>query len=313
MKTQKKYQGTIVPVVTPVTADFKLDHESVEKIFSHLYKNDAIPFILGTTGESASLSNSVKLDYLKSAVKYKKPGTTLYVSISSNCFEDSVDFAKLCFDEGVDVVVATLPTYYRLSEDSMTKYYEHLAEEVKGPLVIYNIPATTQMSIPLSVIDHLSFHENIVATKDSERSVERLDNSLKLWAHRKDFSHFLGWAAQSAYSLIHGSDGLIPSTGNLHPGLYYEMTQAVLNGDHSKAYELQRQSDLLGNLYQGGRSLGESLWALKVLMSEYGLCKPNMLKPLQLMSAEEELQLIQSFHELIKKEGIQINISLTHV
>lgn len=313
MKTIKKYQGTIVPVVTPVTSDFKLDHEAVGKIFSHLYKNDAMPFILGTTGESASLSNSVKLDYLKAAVKHKKPGSILYVSISSNCFEDSVDFAKLCFDEGVDAVVATLPTYYRLSDYSMTKYYEHLAEEVNGPLVIYNIPATTHMSIPLGVIDELSYHENIVATKDSERSDERLDASLKLWSHRQDFSHFLGWAAKSAYSLINGSDGLIPSTGNLHPGLYYDMTQAVLNGDHQKAYEHQHQSDLLGNLYQGGRTLGESLWALKVLMSEYGLCKPNMLKPLQLMSAEEESQLIQSFQKLIKKEGIQINISLTHV
>ena len=312
MKVQKKYQGTIVPVVTPVTADFKLDHEAVEKIFSHLYRNDATPFILGTTGESASLSNSVKLDYLKAAVKNKKPGTILYVSVSSNCFEDSVDFAKLCFDQGVDAVASTLPTYYKLSEYSMMKYFEQLAEQVNGPLIVYNIPATTNMSIPLSVIDELSHHENIVGTKDSERSEERLDASLKLWSGRKDFSHFLGWAAKSAYSLINGSDGLIPSTGNLHPGLYYDMTQAVLNGDHKKAYEAQRQSDLLGDLYQGGRTLGESLWALKVLMSEYGLCKPNVIKPLQLMSAEEELQLIQSFRELIKKEGIKINLSLTH-
>lgn len=313
MKIQKKYQGTIVPVITPITDNFKLDPEAVEKIFSHLYRNDAMPFILGTTGESASLSNSVKLDYLKAAIKNKKPGSTLYVSVSSNCFEDSVDFAKQCFDEGVDVVAATLPTYYRLSDDSMTKYYEQLADQINGPLIVYNIPATTHMSIPLSVVDELSYHPNIVGIKDSERCETRLDDSLKLWSNREDFSHFLGWAAKSAYSLINGSDGLIPSTGNLHPALYYDMTQAVVNGDHQKAYELQNQSDLLGNLYQGGRTLGESLWALKVLMCEYGLCKPNVLKPLQLMSAEEEAQLIQSFHELIKKEGIQINISLTHV
>lgn len=313
MRIQKKYQGTIVPVITPVTADYKLDDESVEKIFAHLYKNDAIPFILGTTGESASLSNSVKDEYLKTAVKNKKPGSALYVSISSNVFEDSVEFAKRCFDEGVDAVASTLPTYYRLSEYSMMKYFEQLAEQVKGPLIIYNIPATTHMSIPLNILDELSYHDNIVGTKDSERSEDRLDAALKLWSQREDFSHFLGWAAKSAYSLINGSDGLIPSTGNLHPALYYDMTQAVLNGNHQEAYRLQHQSDLLGDLYQGGRTLGESLWALKVLMSEYGLCKPNMLKPLQLMSEEDEEQLIQSFQELIKKEGIHINISLTHV
>jgi len=313
MKIKKKYNGTIVPVITPVTADFKLDHGAVEKIFSHVYKNDALPFILGTTGESASLSNSVKLDYLKASVKNKKPGTVLYVSVSSNCVEDTIDFAKRCFDEGVDVVAATLPSYYQLSESMMKRYFEQVAERINGPLIIYNIPATTHMSIPLHVLNDLSYHENIVGTKDSERSEERLDTSLKLWSEREDFSHFLGWAAKSAYSLINGSDGLIPSTGNLHPELYYEMTQAVLNGDHAKAYHLQHQSDLLGNLYQSGRTLGESLAALKVLMWEHGLCMPNMLQPLTAMPQNEQSELLQSFQKLIKQEGIQINISLTHV
>lgn len=313
MKIKKKYNGTIVPVITPVTADFKLDHEAVEKIFSHIYKNDALPFILGTTGESASLSNSVKLEYMKASVKNKKPGTVLYVSVSSNCVDETIEFAKRCFDEGVDVVAATLPTYYQLSESMMKKYFEQVAERINGPLIIYNIPATTHMSIPLSIIDELSYHENIVGTKDSERSEERLNNSLKLWSDREDFSHFLGWAAKSADALINGGDGLIPSTGNLHPELYYEMTQAVLNGDHQKAYQLQQQSDLLGNLYQGGRTLGESLAALKVLMCEHGLCKPNMLQPLMAMPENEKAGFLQSFQQLIKQEGIQINISLTHV
>ncbi|WP_256012316.1 dihydrodipicolinate synthase family protein [Desertivirga xinjiangensis] len=313
MNKQKKYQGTIVPVVTPVTADYKLDHGAVEKIFSHLYKNDALPFILGTTGESASLSNSIKKDYLKAAVANKKPGTVLYAGISSNIFKESVDFAKRCFDEGIDAVATTLPTYYRLSNDQIKRYFEDLANQLNGPLIIYNIPATTHMSIPLSVIEELSYHENIVGTKDSERCENRLDESLRLWADRPDFSHFLGWAAKSAYALINGGDGLIPSTGNLHPGLYYEMTQAVLDGDHEKAYYYQTQSDLLGSLYQSDRTLGESLGALKVLMSDYGLCKPCMMPPLQEVSAEEQLLLLDALHELIRKENIQINISLTHV
>lgn len=313
MKIKKKYNGTIVPVITPVTADFKLDHAAVEKIFAHIYKNDALPFILGTTGESASLSNKVKLDYLKAAVNNKKSGTVLYVSVSSNCMEETVEFAKRCFDEGVDAVAATLPSYYQLSESMMKRYFEQVAGQINGPLIIYNIPATTHMSIPLSVLDELSYHDNIVGTKDSERNEERLDRSLKLWSGREDFSHFLGWAAKSAYSLINGSDGLIPSTGNLHPGLYYDMTQAVLNNDHEKAYQFQHHSDMLGNLYQGGRTLGESLAALKVLMSEYGLCSTNMLQPLEAMNETEQKDLLQAFRALIKQEEIQINISLTHV
>ena len=308
MKTEKKYQGTIVPVIAPLTAEYKLDQEAVEKIFTHLYRNEAAPFILGTTGESASLPNSFKEDYLRAAAKYRSKDTLLYAGISSNILEDSIEFAKRCFDAGIDAVAATLPTYYHLSEDQMRKYFIQLADEIPGPLIIYNIPATTHMSISLKLMDELSHHDNIVGTKDSERSEKRLDESLRLWKDRKDFSHFLGWAAKSAYALINGSDGLVPSTGNVTPAIYFEMCRAVMDGDFDKAYHHQSQSDLMGHLYQHDRSLGESLWALKVLMKDLGLCTSNMMPPLQGLSLQEENELRKAFHELINREKITLNV-----
>ncbi|MFD2163837.1 dihydrodipicolinate synthase family protein [Paradesertivirga mongoliensis] len=313
MSIKKKYHGLIVPVITPITRDYKLDHEAVDKIFSHLYNNNASPFFLGTTGEAASLPASVKIDYLKQAIKNKRPGTLLYAGISSNCLEESIDFAKRCLDAGIDAVAATLSSYYTLSESQMRRYFEQLADEIKGPLIIYNIPATTNMSIPVSLIDELSYHENIVAVKDSERCEDRLQASLKLWSKREDFSHFLGWAAKSAYALINGSDGLIPSTGNLHPELYADLMEAVRNGDYDKAYQYQEQSDKLGNLYQGQKSLGESLWALKVLMQDFGLCQSNVMPPLHALSPEEEVRLRTTLQKLLLNEGIKINLPLSHV
>jgi dihydrodipicolinate synthase/N-acetylneuraminate lyase len=182
MNTGKKYKGIIVPAVTPLTENFLLDEEAVEKLFQHLYTHHISPFILGTTGESASLSLQVKEAYVKKAVKIKGPGTILYAGISSNNLRESIDFAKFCFDQGVDAVAATLPSYYSLTEDQMKTYFLQLADKIAGPLIIYNIPATTHMSIPLSLIDELSHHVHIVATKDSERSDERLKQSLQLWA-----------------------------------------------------------------------------------------------------------------------------------
>ncbi len=312
MKIKKKYQGTIVPVIAPLTADYKLDEQAVENIFDHLRKGEAEPFILGTTGESASLPQSYKEDYLKAAAKYRAKDTMLYAGISSNIVEESIAFAKMCFDAGVDVVAATLPTYYHLSEDQIKKYFLQLADAIPGPLIIYNIPATTHMSIPVKLLDELSYHENIVGTKDSERSEKRIDESLSLWKDREDFSHFLGWAAKSAYALINGSDGVVPSSGNVVPAIYYEMCKAVSNGDEQKAYFYQYQSDVLGNLYQKDRSLGESLWALKVLMKELGLCDSNMMPPLRVASQREEMELRKAFQELINKEKISLNI-LSHV
>lgn len=300
---KKKYSGIVVPAVTPLTASFKLDHGAVEKMFINFYKHDVMPFILGTTGEASSLPTSVKDDYIKAASKFKKPGSTLYAGISSNCLDESVELAKKSFDNGVDVVAATLPSYYALSESQMKKYFEQLAQQIAGPVIIYNIPATTHMSIPLKVIDELSHHENIVGSKDSERSEERLNQSISLWSKRDDFSHFVGWAGKSAEALLNGS-GLIPSTGNLYPSLYSKMLKAAEAGNTQEVYKLQKLSDLLGNLYQQGKLLGESLWALKVLMHEHGLCEPNVMPPLQPLSKEDENNLHKELHRIINEEQI---------
>lgn len=301
MKKNKKYYGVIIPAVTPLTADHKLDKPAVKRIFDNFYQYKASPFILGTTGESASLPSDLKADYIKEAGKNKKPGTVLYAGISSNVLTESMELAKLSSDNGVDAVAATLPYYFPLTESQMKKHFEKLAEKSPLPVIIYNIPATIHMSIPISMIDELSHHPNVIATKDSERSEERLKQSLELWKDRSDFGHFLGWSAKSVEALFNGSDGLIPSSGNLIPEIYAEMLEAVEAGDHQRANEMQKLSDMYGVIYQSGKTLGESLWALKVLMKEKGLCEPIVMPPLQSLSKEEELKLVGSMKELKEK------------
>lgn len=301
MKRQKQI---IVPAVTPLTREFTLDHSAVEHMFSNFGSCNVMPFILGTTGEAASLPVEVKQDYIDVAVKLKQQGTTLYAGIASNCLAESVNLARYAFDKGVDVVAAHLPSYYALAADQMLWYFEQLANALPGPLIIYNIPATTHMSIPLEIIDQLSRHPNIIGTKDSERSEERLQQSLALWKDREDFSHYLGWAAKSADALLNGSTGLIPSTGNLYPSIYRQMLEAAEEGDTSRAYALQHQSDTWGDVYQKGRLLGESLWALKVLMREAALCEAWVMPPLQPLSKEEEEKLVNTYLDLQTKEQI---------
>ncbi|MFD1771990.1 dihydrodipicolinate synthase family protein [Sphingobacterium suaedae] len=307
-----KQKETIVPVVAPLKQDLSLDHDAVARIFAYLYGNGAIPFILGTTGESASLSNKFKEEYVQTAVANRPHGKKLYVGISSNILQDSISFANLAAALGVEEVAATLPTYYKLSEVQMEKYYLDLAEAIAANLIVYNIPATTHMSIPLDLLDRLSYHPKIVAVKDSERSMERLDRSLDLWKDRTDFKHYMGWAGACAHSLIHGSDGIIPSSGNFAPAIYSAMCQAVERGDIEAAEMLQQQSDSLGALYQANKSLGESLWALKVLMKELGLCESFMMPPLYALGVPEEQALVEAFHQLVTNENIKLNI-VNHV
>jgi dihydrodipicolinate synthase/N-acetylneuraminate lyase len=306
MRTGKKYNGVVVPAVTPLTEKHTLDQEAVEKLLHHFHKHGVMPFIGGTTGEAASLPLALKQEYIRLAGRLKQPGTALYAGISSNCLAESVELANYCFDQGVDVIAATLPSYYALTGDEMKLYFEALADRIPGPLIVYNIPATTHMSIPLDIIDALSHHSTIVGTKDSERDEERLNESLRLWKDRSDFSHFLGWAPKSAEALQNGSDGLIPSTGNLYPALYTGMIRAIETGNTEEAFCLQALSDELGNLYQTGRSLGQSLWALKVLMQEAALCQPYVMPPLQGQSPEEKSKLQKGLQEIIHTYNIKL-------
>jgi dihydrodipicolinate synthase/N-acetylneuraminate lyase len=275
----KKYQGVVVPAVTPLNEDLSLDTAAVEKLFTFFRNHGAHPFILGTTGEFPSLPGNLKLQYIRLAARLKSAGDQLYVGISSNCLADSLEHARVALGEGADVLVCNLPSYYQLSEAQILKYFETLAEKIAGPWMIYNIPSTTHHSIPLPLVDKLSHHPNIVGLKDSERNEERLVTALQMWSGRQDFSHLLGWSARSVFSLLHGGDGLVPSSGNLSPGVYTDMLKAKAAGDIDHLNRLQDLSDQLGNSYQRG-GLGSSLGALKALMQKEGLCQPYTMPPL---------------------------------
>jgi len=298
MKKNKKYSGIIIPAVTPLTTSLELDIAGVGKLMQHFADAGVHPFIAGTTGEATSLSSSLRKKYAETAGQLKTPGTQLYVGISSLIFQEAVDLANHAFDHGADVAVATLPSYYALTESEMLHYFERLADAARGSLMIYNIPATTHMSIPLELIEKLSHHEKIVGIKDSERSDERLQESLQRWSARDDFSHLLGWAARSVVALKQGGDGLVPSTGNLHPALYAQLVKAVEENRDADAEFWQKGSDELGNLYQAGRTLEQSLGALKLLLEVEHICGATVMPPLQNVPEEEKPALVEAWQVL---------------
>src|SRR5215831_18466292 len=119
MKEVKKYSGIVIPAITPLTSSFELDEEAVERLLDHFYDHNCSPFILGTTGESASLPLAIKKEYVRVAQECKQPGSLLYAGISFNSLNESIEFAKYCADHEVNVVVATLPSYYGLTELQM--------------------------------------------------------------------------------------------------------------------------------------------------------------------------------------------------
>jgi 4-hydroxy-tetrahydrodipicolinate synthase len=231
---------------------------------------------------------------VKETIKATAGRTLVYAGISGNCLSESIDTAKSLHDLGVSVVVATMPCFYPVHESQMLKYFEELADRIPCPLIIYNIPATTHLSIPIAVIDTLSRHERIVGFKDSEKGIERIDLATTLWKHRTDFSYLLGWALQSTYAMKLGADGIVPSTGNLAPALYKIIVDAAFNGQQDICVKAQEKADAISRVYQEGRLLGHSLAALKAMLAAYGLCESYMLPPLYRLEAKDEKELAET-------------------
>ena len=88
---EKKYSGVVIPAITPFTKNFALDVDAVERMFENFRRSSVIPFILGTTGEAASVPAAMKKDFFKTAGRLKQSGDVLYAGISSNVFEESVE------------------------------------------------------------------------------------------------------------------------------------------------------------------------------------------------------------------------------
>ena len=165
MISNKKYKGVVVPMVTPVTNKGELDVPAVERIVTFLGKNNVSPLLMGTTGEGNSVSDSDGLLLVETAVEANRKlatPVTIYAGLTGNCFSTQLRQASTYTDAGADVIVATLPTYYTLTPQQMFEYYKTLADCITGPLMLYNILATTHMSIPVDIIRQLSDHPNIV-------------------------------------------------------------------------------------------------------------------------------------------------------
>ena len=175
----------------------------------------------------------------------------------------------------------------------MYNYYKTLADSIEGPLMLYNIKSTTHMSIPVDVIRRLAEHPNIVGLKDSERDLERMEACIAISRGREDFAYFCGWAAQSAHCLELGGDGIVPSTANFVPRMFQELYEAAVKGDMDTANRLQEETNAIAKIYQEGRTLGESLTALKVMMQTDGLCEPHMLMPLTRLAPEAEQEIAE--------------------
>jgi 4-hydroxy-tetrahydrodipicolinate synthase len=281
-QSSHKYRGVVPPMITPFTPDGAIDVPAARRIIDHLIAGHASGiFVLGTTGEAASIPDDQKTKLVETMTEHVGNRAVKYAGISGNCFRQQVDAANEYKQLGADALVAHVPYYFALNEKEIEAYFLRLADSIALPLVLYNIPSTTHHSIALSTLENLMRHENIVAIKDSSGDVLRLTDLLKLTGGRDGFPVLLGSSATYWHGLKQGAVGLVPSGAHLVPEQYHAMYLAAMEQNWSEVDRLQKETDAVVAQYLKAGSLGRGLAVLKALLEQKGLCGRSMLPPLQ--------------------------------
>lgn len=289
MIQQGKHNGVIVPLVTPFTAQGEIDEAAAARIVNHCAEAGVHVFVLGTTGEAASIATAKRVRLINASVSAAAGRIKVYAGIGDNCPENSIAAANEYLRLGADAVVAHLPAYYALKPTEMKAFFELLSSQIRGSLMLYNIPSTTHMSLPLDIAEQLSQLPNVIGFKDSENAPGRPEETARRLSGRPNFSIFMGAAVLSAKALKLGFDGLVPSSGNLVPHLWRELYDQARAGHWEKADALQSRLNTIAQIFQRNRTLGESLAALKAMMDTRGLCGPTVLPPLRTLDADARL------------------------
>jgi 4-hydroxy-tetrahydrodipicolinate synthase len=299
----KRQPGVIVPLVTPLTEAGALDEKALRRMADHLVAGgvDAV-FVIGTTGESASLPAALRSRLVAVTVEQFGGRVGVYAGISSNCLAESLAAGREYLRMGVDALVAHMPSYFPLSDQEQYDYFQALLDGLAGPLILYNMPHTTHMSIPLEVVERLADHPNVAGLKDSAGDSARLAKLLQLLGGREKFPIFVGTTTLATEGLKEGAEGFVPSIGNLIPAPCRDLYAAARAGKWDEAEKHQALLDTLGRICYGSGTLGQYLAALKALMSEVGLCGPTMLPPLQTVDRRQRQELLEG----LKKKGLSL-------
>ena len=288
MNQSMKHGGVVVPLVTPATASGELDLPALDCLVeSQIAAGVQGLLILGTTGEGPCVPRALRRPLVKRAVATARKRILIYANVAENSLADAVASMEEYFQAGADAVAVLSPFYYPAQPIELTAWFRALLDASPGPVLLYNIPMTTHVSIPLEVIGELVGHPRFVGLKDSENDARRHEELLRRFGGRTDFSLFCGVGALMTQDLKSGMNGIVPSVGNLIPKDCQQQVEAARRQDWAAVDALATRQAEVAAVYQKGRTLAQSLAALKGLLHHRGLCSPHVFPPLLPVSSSE--------------------------
>ena len=234
-----KNSHIMTAMVTPFGKDGNVDYELLKKLIDHLLSTgtDGI-LVSGTTGEGPTLTEEEKIELIEKTVEYVAGRVPVVAGTGSNNTKATIEYTnKVAKIAGVDAALVVVPYYNKPDQAGMIAHFTAVADNVDLPIVMYNIPGRTGVTMEVKTIAELSKHQNIIGIKDCTGIV----NMAEIVANTpNDFLAFTGEDADALAARNVGAQGVISVASHLFGKEISQMYAANSKGDNEIAGELMR-------------------------------------------------------------------------
>ncbi|MCI8408845.1 MAG: 4-hydroxy-tetrahydrodipicolinate synthase [Lachnospiraceae bacterium] len=233
------FKGAGVALVTPMKEDLSVDYEKLEELVNFHVENgtDAI-IICGTTGEAATLSHEEHLDVIKACVEYTKKRIPVVAGTGSNCTETAIYLSKKAEEYGADGLLVVSPYYNKATQEGLVKHFTAVANSVKLPILLYNVPSRTGCNIlPETIVKLVKNVDNIVGVKEASGNISQVAKLMELADGQVDL--YSGNDDQIVPVMSLGGIGVISVLSNIAPKETHDIVAKYLDGDTKGSLELQ--------------------------------------------------------------------------
>ena len=288
-------RGSIVAVVTPMQPDGSLDMQGLDTLLEwHIASGTNAIVIVGTTGESATLSTDEHCDLVAHCVNKISGRIPVIAGTGSNNTAEALYFTESAKKNGADAALLVTPYYNRPSQEGLYQHFKLIAEGVDIPQILYNVPGRTACDLQLATVKRLAELENIRAIKDASGDRTR---GLELIEHcGEKISIYSGEDALSLPLILAGAVGTISVTANVAPELMSQMCAHALAGNEMEASTIDKKLQLLHqNLFLEANPVPVK-WALQAM----GKINQGIRLPL--------LELGERHHVKVRKALLQAGI-----
>jgi len=292
--------GIIPPMVTPMREHNQLDIPGLERLVEHVLAGGVSGlFVLGTTGEGASLSYRLRQEMVNRVCRQVNGRVPVLVGITDTAFVQSVELARHAANAGADALVVAPPYYPPEGQLELQEYLDHLVSQLPLPLYLYNLPLLAKVSFDLDTLRRAMDEPRIAGLKDSSGNMVYFHRVAGLLSRRPDWSLFIGPEELLLDALFAGGNGGVSGGANLFPRLYVRLFEAVRAGNIPRARELHDAlMQIRDTLYQTGRRPSSMIKSLKCALSCQGVCDDFMAEPFHRFPTQEREVIKQRLSEI---------------